>query len=262
MLLCCRQIKATVGSFSCGFIILKLWVLIPLCSWLLQYFGEFDLFKNDLFILYNECFICMYISMPEEGIRSHRLLWATTWLLGIELRTSGRMVSALSCWAISPAPKAWFLRTAIMWVPWIAHGILTYLIFSKFSVADGWCLDDGQILKFEQLGTFDTWVDIDCSSYLNLVVQMNLNSVIVSQDSQLPQNLMFKDVKQKGLWSFSYVYFVCMYTCVLIAFLVPISIRCLDPCVLHGYKPPCGLWKPNLGSLQEQVLLTAELSPI
>lgn len=91
---------------------------------------------------------------------------------------------------------------------------------------------------------------------------MNLNSVIISQDSQLAQNLMFKDVKQKGLWSFSYVYFVCMCTCVLFAFLVPISIRCLDPCVLHGYKPPCGLWKPNLGSLQEQVPLTAELSPI
>ena len=30
--------------------------------------------------------------------------WATMWLLGIELRTSGRAVSALSLWAISPAP--------------------------------------------------------------------------------------------------------------------------------------------------------------
>jgi hypothetical protein len=26
------------------------------------------------------------------------------WLLGIELRTSGRAVCALNCWAISPAP--------------------------------------------------------------------------------------------------------------------------------------------------------------
>jgi hypothetical protein len=41
---------------------------------------------------------------PEEGIRSHyRWLWATMWLLGIELRTSGRAVSALNHWAISPA---------------------------------------------------------------------------------------------------------------------------------------------------------------
>jgi hypothetical protein len=40
----------------------------------------------------------------EEGIESHyRWLWATMWLLGFELRTSGRVVSALNCWAISPA---------------------------------------------------------------------------------------------------------------------------------------------------------------
>ena len=42
---------------------------------------------------------------PEEGIRSHyRWLWTTMWLLGFELRISGRAVSALKCWAISPAP--------------------------------------------------------------------------------------------------------------------------------------------------------------
>jgi hypothetical protein len=41
---------------------------------------------------------------PEEGTRSHyRWLWATMWLLGTELRTSGRAVSALNLWAISPA---------------------------------------------------------------------------------------------------------------------------------------------------------------
>jgi hypothetical protein len=40
----------------------------------------------------------------RRGIRSHcRWLWATMWLLGIELRTSGRAVSALNHWAISPA---------------------------------------------------------------------------------------------------------------------------------------------------------------
>jgi hypothetical protein len=34
---------------------------------------------------------------PEEDIRSHdRWLGATMWLLGIELRTSGRAVSALN----------------------------------------------------------------------------------------------------------------------------------------------------------------------
>jgi hypothetical protein len=48
---------------------------------------------------------------PEDGIGSHyKWLWATMWLLGIELRTSGRAVrfSALNHWAISPTPR-WFL---------------------------------------------------------------------------------------------------------------------------------------------------------
>ena len=41
---------------------------------------------------------------PEESIGSHyRWLWATISLLGVELRTSGRAVSALNRWAISPA---------------------------------------------------------------------------------------------------------------------------------------------------------------
>jgi hypothetical protein len=38
---------------------------------------------------------------PEEGIGSHyRWLWAT--MLGTELRTFGRTVSALNRWAIAP----------------------------------------------------------------------------------------------------------------------------------------------------------------
>jgi len=48
---------------------------------------------------------------PREGIRFHyRWLWATMWLLGIELRTSGRAVSALNLWAISPALLLLFLK--------------------------------------------------------------------------------------------------------------------------------------------------------
>ena len=31
-------------------------------------------------------------------------LWATMWLLGFELMTSGRAVSAPNCWAIAPGP--------------------------------------------------------------------------------------------------------------------------------------------------------------
>ena len=62
-----------------------------------------------LFIVF--IYLFMYVSIlslstdtPEMGIGSHyRWLWATMWLLGFELRTSGRSVSALNHWAISPA---------------------------------------------------------------------------------------------------------------------------------------------------------------
>ena len=63
---------------------------------------------------------CLYVCLcdplmclvPVEAKRRHliswnwnyRQLWVTMWLLGIELRTSGRAVSALNCWAISLAP--------------------------------------------------------------------------------------------------------------------------------------------------------------
>jgi hypothetical protein len=62
--------------------------------------SRFILFLQ-IFLVY-ECSICMYTCEPEEGIRSHhRWLWATMWLLGFELRTSGRSVGALNRWAIS-----------------------------------------------------------------------------------------------------------------------------------------------------------------
>ena len=48
---------------------------------------------------------------PEDSIRDHyRWLWATIWVLGIELRTSGRVVGALNRWAISPAPITLFFQ--------------------------------------------------------------------------------------------------------------------------------------------------------
>ena len=51
-------------------------------------------FKKDLFIYF------MYMST----LWLHRWLWAFMWLLGIELRTFRRALSALTHWAISPAP--------------------------------------------------------------------------------------------------------------------------------------------------------------
>jgi hypothetical protein len=61
----------------------------------------------------------------EEGVRSYyRWLWATMWLLGIELRTSRRAVGGLNHWAISPAP-----------LPWISTHSRSHLEFSvSFSV--------------------------------------------------------------------------------------------------------------------------------
>ena len=66
------------------------------------------LFKKIYFIHF------MYVSTlwllsdtPEEGIRScYRWLWATMWMLGIELRISGRGASALNHWA---SLQPWFL---------------------------------------------------------------------------------------------------------------------------------------------------------
>jgi hypothetical protein len=78
----------------------------------------FVIFKLSLNLFYvYECSICMYTLMSEEDIRSHyRWLWATMWLLGIELPTSGRAASALNHWTISPAQQValfswiWVLR--------------------------------------------------------------------------------------------------------------------------------------------------------
>jgi len=60
-------------------------------------------------------FMCMTIlslasDTKEEGIRSHyKWLWSTMWLLGINLRTSGRAVSTINLWAISLAQHFLFV---------------------------------------------------------------------------------------------------------------------------------------------------------
>jgi hypothetical protein len=68
--------------------------------------------KTDSF--FKQFVLCMSTMLrssntPVEGIRFYyRWLWATMELLGIELRTSGRAVSALNCWAISPPQNRFF----------------------------------------------------------------------------------------------------------------------------------------------------------
>ena len=62
-------------------------------------------FFFKIYLLCIQCFFCIYACI-EEGAKSHyRWLWATMWLLGIELRTSGRAGCALNHWAISLAPS-------------------------------------------------------------------------------------------------------------------------------------------------------------
>ena len=54
---------------------------------------------------------CCLQTHPKRAFDPHYIwLWATIWLLGIELRTSGRAVSALNCWAILWAQPTLFLQ--------------------------------------------------------------------------------------------------------------------------------------------------------
>jgi hypothetical protein len=69
---------------------------------------------------------------PEEGIIScNGWLWATKWLLGIELRTFGRAVSALNCWAISPAPNLFILTWTILL---FSETVLWYFMTSNYKI--------------------------------------------------------------------------------------------------------------------------------
>jgi hypothetical protein len=70
--------------------------------------------------------------IPEEAIRPHyRWLWATMWLLGIELQTSGRAVSALNPWAISPAPEVF---TYICTSAAIVHTNVNWNSFPRYNM--------------------------------------------------------------------------------------------------------------------------------
>jgi hypothetical protein len=74
-----------------------------------------NFFFKDLFTLCIWAHCRLSSDTPEEGIRPHyRWLWTTMWLQGIELRTSGRAVSVLNCWAISPAPQIFVFNTDLI----------------------------------------------------------------------------------------------------------------------------------------------------
>ena len=83
---------------------------VRISSWL----GPYTIFK-DLFIVICKHYSCLQTDQrTEKGVRSHYgWLWANMWLLGFELGTFGKAVSALNRWAISLAPLRLLLTPRI-----------------------------------------------------------------------------------------------------------------------------------------------------
>lgn len=75
------------------------------CFWFLMYI----LFLMVCFCFFFSLNVCLW-----EGARSrsYRQLWTAMWVLGIEPVFSGRAVSALIRWAISPAPRPYVFVTS------------------------------------------------------------------------------------------------------------------------------------------------------
>jgi hypothetical protein len=70
----------------------------PNFFWLMIFWRDFIY----LFYIWVHC-SCLQTHQKRASDSHYRWLWVTMWLLGIELRTSGRTVSILNCWAISLA---------------------------------------------------------------------------------------------------------------------------------------------------------------
>jgi hypothetical protein len=107
----CSNAKAVLSNVTYGTHVLGI-VTAESLGWqhvsLLSVVGLWGFcFFKDLFYVCEQC--RSLLTTPEEGIRSHyRWLWATMWLIGVELRTSGRAVIALNHWAISPTLRLVF----------------------------------------------------------------------------------------------------------------------------------------------------------
>ena len=95
--------------------------LLTICD--TQSMLSFGILVLLIFFIWVHC-SCLQTHTSRVCIRSHyRWLWSTMWLLGIELRTYVRAVSALNLWVISPAP--WF--SYIPWTSWF-HLSTLYLV--------------------------------------------------------------------------------------------------------------------------------------
>ena len=70
---------------------------------LVPFYTVFPFFKQNKIYLFILCIWVLYLHAYLHARRGHQShygwLWATMWLLRIELKTSERAVSALNCWA-------------------------------------------------------------------------------------------------------------------------------------------------------------------
>lgn len=79
-------------------------------AWQTVFFNFFSIFTfNYVYVCVCVCVsVCMWMHVPTEirGVGSSRSY--LIWMLGIELRPSGKTVSTLNCWATLPAPDCVF----------------------------------------------------------------------------------------------------------------------------------------------------------
>jgi hypothetical protein len=96
------------------------------------------MFSLFIFFLYlidwlSDCIWVHYSCLQTYQLSSfhYQWLWATMWLLGVELRTSGRAANALNCWTISPAPSVFlFLRQILIIWPFLVWNSLCHPLLS------------------------------------------------------------------------------------------------------------------------------------
>lgn len=120
-LLCYVLVSSRVKDVLC----VRMWICVCTCmSMCIEARGQpwASFFRSYLlwifFVVYVFCvygyFPCMYICTWEGNIRSHVTIVidgckAARWALGIELRTTGRAMTTLNCWA-SPLPTLDFWK--------------------------------------------------------------------------------------------------------------------------------------------------------
>ena len=109
-------------------------------------------------------------SQTLKGIKSHyRWLWAIMWVLGIELRISGRAASALNCWVITLAAfdpffkgssvthGIWndtFKRQSLLHTVWKTMAFFIYILMEPLSKD---CQSQKQAFPFRKSAKWKLW---------------------------------------------------------------------------------------------------------